>query len=98
MQNSSLFQIYNTTVSSNRRSFILIYSKISSIIGILLIPIVLACLSITYYFYKRYINTKFHQQIKQNDTMDIDEKSNIIRIEENDTSVKDEFIQEKKEF
>jgi hypothetical protein len=94
MQNLSIFQINNiTTTIANRRHFILIHSKIFSIIGILLIPIVLTCLTISYYFYKRYLNTKFHQRIKRHDSIDNDQTSIIdhnstIPIDENNSLTK----------
>jgi hypothetical protein len=87
MPNSSRFQIYNTTTFANRQHFILIHSKIFSIIGILIIPIVLICLGGIYYFYKRYINTKFDQRIKTNDAVEIDEISSINRLDENGSSI-----------
>ncbi len=37
------------------------------------------CLAISYYFYKRYVNIKFNQQIKHNDVTDIDEILTIHR-------------------
>jgi hypothetical protein len=67
MQNLSTFQISNITTPTNEKHFILIHSKIFSIIGILLIPILLICLATSYYFYKRYLNTKLRQERKQGD-------------------------------
>lgn len=87
MQNLSTFQISNPTTAANQRHFILIHSKIFSIIGILLIPIVLICLAISYYFYKRYLNTKFRQERKQSVGIESDQT------DENESTVKYEFIQ-----
>jgi hypothetical protein len=84
MTNSLLFHFSNTTIHDNPKDFILIHSKIFSIIGILLIPIVLICLAMFYYCYKRYLEIKFHQELKQNDRLDIDG---------NDSSMKYQFIQ-----
>jgi len=73
MQNSSIFQISN----ANSKHFIF------SIIGIFLIPIVLICFAISYYCYKRYLNTKFKQE-KDIDQISIIKRNSI----ENESSVK----------
>jgi hypothetical protein len=78
------FHISNTTINDYPKRFILIHSKIFTIIGILLIPIVLICLAMSYYCYKRYLNTKFHRESKHNDQLDTNE---------NDLSVKHRFIE-----
>ncbi|CAF3397176.1 unnamed protein product [Rotaria sp. Silwood1] len=98
MQNSSFFPISNTTLSTDRRHFIHIHSKIISIIGILLIPIVLICLTIMYYFYKRHLKTKYHQETERNIILDNEQTSSIdrytsIEINENDSTVKYQFMQ-----
>ena len=82
MQNSSLVQLSNATTPHAR--FILIHSKIFSIIGILLIPIVLLCFAMSYYCYRRYLNRKVHHQVKESTLLDVDEE---------DSSIKHEFIQ-----
>ncbi|CAF2383917.1 unnamed protein product [Rotaria sp. Silwood2] len=98
MQNSSFFPISNTTISTDRRNFIHIHSRIISIIGILLIPIVLICLAITYYFYKQHLKTKYHQETERNIILDNEQTSSIdhhssIQIDENDSTVKYQFMQ-----
>lgn len=53
--------------------------ELFSIIGMVLISIVLMCLAISYYCYKRYLEVKFHGELKG--------------IEENDSSMNYQFIQ-----
>lgn len=73
MQNLSIFHISTTTIDANSQHFILIHSKIFSIIGILLIPIVLICLTIFCYCYKRYLRNNLiytDQNFIKNDLSD----------------------------
>ena len=80
MQNSSLVHLSNaTTTHVHPTRFILIHSKIFSIIGILLIPIVLICLAMSYYCYQHYLNRKFDQHVKENILFDVDEEDSSVK-------------------
>ncbi|CAF0848588.1 unnamed protein product [Rotaria sordida] len=96
-QNSSFFPISNTTISTDRKHFIIIHSKIISIIGILLIPIILICLIIIYYFYKQYLKNKYHQETERCIILDNEQISSIdcqsnIQTNENDSTIKYQFM------
>lgn len=64
----------------------------------LLIPIVLICIAMIYYFYKRHLNTKFQQEIKQkytlnNEQLSTNDDESVIEAEKNDSTVDHHFMQ-----